>query len=90
MAGARSAGRYQGTQIDPGGLLPIIHEERSLSPTSLENLPQFESNHGTFDLEDHGTLPAHDLLRDLVDQGFATLHTDQQAAGKHLGGLRLR
>ena len=71
--------------IDPGGLRPLIHEERSLSPTSLENLPQFESNHDTFDLEDHGKLPAHDLLRDLVDQGFATLRTDQQAAGEHLG-----
>ena len=72
--------------IDPGGLLPLISEERSLSPTSLENLPQLEPSHGTFDLEEDGQLPAHNLLRDLVDQGFANLHTDQQAASDFFGG----
>ena len=62
-----------------------MSEERSLSPTSLENLSQFTDNHGSFKREFDGAQPAFELLQDLVDQGFATLHVDRDAARGHIG-----
>ena len=62
-----------------------MSEERTITPSGLEDLSQFEVSHGSFDKPDGNELPAHDLLRDLLDQGFATLHRDREAAREHLG-----
>ena len=73
--------------ILPSGLLPVVKEEASMTPEALEDTVRLESNHKSFDeLEGEGR-PAHRLLADLVDQGFAFLLRDRADAERWLGAL---
>ena len=65
-----------GEQIVPSGLLPLVKEEASLSSEALEDSIRWETNHKSFDIRVGGGKPAHDLLADLVNQGFAFVFED--------------
>ena len=71
--------------VPPGGLLPLVSENASLTPEQLQHTDEFEKNHGSFDEKVGDTQPAMDELISLVDQGFARVFTDKQEAEDWLG-----
>ena len=71
--------------IVPSGLLPLVKEEAGLSPEALKDSSRWENNHKSFDLTNGEDKPAHDLLADLVNQGFAFLFRDRSDAERWLG-----
>ena len=66
--------------VEPGGLLPLVDEDSLLSPEDLEDRARWFQNHQSFDVPDGTSQPAHDLLRDLVDKGYAYVFKDLSAA----------
>ena len=75
--------------VEPGGLLPLITEERTSSIDELQARVQWTTNHSSFDsLEADSsspTAPAHALLASLVDEGHALLFESRDDAAKYLG-----
>ena len=75
--------------VEPGGLLPLITEERTSSIDELQARVQWTTNHPSFDsLEADSsspTAPAHALLASLVDEGHALLFESRDDAAKYLG-----
>ena len=71
--------------VVPGGLLPRISEQATLSPEDLFDMAVYDANHSSFNLEHDGHKPARDELQGLVDQGFARLCRDRQHAEELLG-----
>ena len=59
--------------ITPSGLLPAVEETRDITAEQLEDLAPWTNNHASFDVPEGDELPAHALLKDLLDQGFAFL-----------------
>ena len=71
--------------IRPGGLLPLVSESRTTSVDRFREQVQWTHNHPSFSISEGGDLPAHNLLQDLVDQGFAMIFADREAAAQWLG-----
>ena len=71
--------------IRPSGLLPLVSESPTTSVDRLREQVQWTHNHPSFGLRDGDELPAHGLLQDLVDQGFAMVFSDKDAAAHWLG-----
>ena len=71
--------------ITPSGLLPPRSEERSLSAEALEDLATWDKNHASFNTQEDSRLPAHDLLRELVNAGHALLFENLPEAEDWLG-----
>ena len=71
--------------ITPSGLLPAVEESRELTARQLEDLSQWTENHASFDQPEGDALPAHALLKDLLDQGFAFLFETLSDAEAWLG-----
>ena len=72
-------------EIIPGGLLPRIAEEASLTMEQLYEQQAFEDNHGSFREVVEGRQPAMDELQQLVDLGFAQVCKDLDSAERFLG-----
>ena len=72
-------------EIKPAGLLPLISESPSITPEQLQDRAQWKHNHPSFDTPEGESFPAHLLLNELVDQGFAYIFTDASAAAEFLG-----
>ena len=71
--------------ITPSGLLPATDESRDITAEQLEDLAPWTENHASFDVPEGEALPAHALLKDLLDQGFAFLFESAAAASSWLG-----
>ena len=71
--------------IRPSGLLPLIEEEATTTAEKLQAQAQWSLNHPSFDSVEEGKLPAHLLLKDLVDQGFALVFESASDAESWLG-----
>ena len=71
--------------IRPSGLLPLVSEQASTTTEKLQDRAQWSMNHPSFDACDGGEQPAHALLSDLIDQGFALVFADAAAAESWLG-----
>ena len=71
--------------LEPGGLLPRIDEQASLTPEDLEDKARWSHNHQSFDTPEGTAQPAHELLLDLVDKGYAYVFKDLAAAEAWLG-----
>ena len=71
--------------IPPSGLLPLISEDLSFSRFHLQEQIQWSRNHSSFDLVEQGRRPAHEVLADHVDPGFAMIFNDSSDAQKYLG-----
>ena len=72
-------------EIVPGGLLPRITEEASLTMEQLYEQQAFDDNHGSFREVVEGKQPALDELQQLVDLGFARVCKDLDSAERLLG-----
>ena len=73
------------SEIKPGGLLPLITEQATLSAEQLQDLDSHRKNHRSFNEEVEGTKPAMEELQSLVDQGFARVIKDVAAAEHWFG-----
>ena len=71
--------------IRPSGLLPLVSETPSTSADRLREQVQWTHNHPSFGITDGGDCPAHLLLQELVDEGFALVFSDIDAAEAWLG-----
>ena len=78
-------------EIVPSGLLPLVSESPKLSVVDLQSQVQWTHNHPSFDaLETASTAspsspPAHALLTDLVNEGYAMLFESRDDAAAWLG-----
>ena len=72
-------------QVLPSGLLPLVSEYASTTAEKLQQQAQWSHNHPSFDGINNGDFPAHRLLGDLVDQGFALLFNSASDAEAWLG-----
>ena len=80
--------------IRPSGLLPLISESRGLSVEDLRSQVQWTHNHPSFDAFEAPSTsspsssaepPAHALLADLVNEGYALLFSSRDEAAAWLG-----
>ena len=71
--------------IMPSGLLPLIEEFATTTAEKLQSQAQWHFNHPSFDGVEAGERPAHLLLSDLVDQGFALVFGSASDAEAWLG-----
>ena len=71
--------------IIPGGLLPTIVEQATLSADDLFDQTLFDDNHRSFREVVDGSQPALDELQGLVDAGFARICSDLDEAETFLG-----
>ena len=71
--------------ILPSGLLPLVSEYASTTAEKLQQQAQWSHNHPSFDGIGNDDFPAHRLLGDLVDQGFALLFNSASDAEAWLG-----
>ena len=71
--------------IAPGGLLPTIVEQATLSAEDLYDQTLFEDNHRPFKEQVEGSQLALDELQCLVESGFARICKDLDEAENILG-----
>ena len=71
--------------IQPGGLLPAIVEQPTLTAEDLYDQTLYDDNHRSFKETVDGSQPALDELQGLVDAGFARVCRDREEAEKFLG-----
>ena len=71
---------------DQGGWpVTLITETATLSAEQLYDLDSFKKNHGSFNEELDGAKPTMEELLALVDQGFARVFENEEAASGWLG-----